>query len=260
MASEGKVDFRVKGNLGEIIIDHPPANALNRPTLGSFATAIETLNATESVRVIVITGKGEKFFAGGADINEFMALSQNTGEAFVGFVHEVFAKIHHSPKVVIAAINGFALGGGCELALACDIRIAAENAKLGQPEVNYSIIPAGGATQRLPRVVGLGRAKELIFTGDIIDAQEAFQMGLVNRVVPSHALMNEVHAIAEKISLKGPVAIRLAKEATNLATELPLSEGFKREIQLFGVACATEDKNEGAQAFLEKRQPNFKGK
>lgn len=260
MTLEGKVDFQVKDNLGVVIIDHPPANALDRSTLGSLATAMEALNYKESVRVIIITGKGEKFFAGGADINEFQELNQETGETWIRFWHEVFAKIYHSPKIVIAAINGFALGGGCELALACDLRVAAENAKLGQPEVNYSIIPGGGATQRLPRIVGLGRAKELIFTGDIINAQEAFQMGLVNRVVPSDRLMDAAHTLAEKILSKGPLAVRFAKEAVNLAMELPLTEGLRREIQLFSKTCGTEDKNEGARAFLEKRSPHFKEK
>ncbi|MFH0811714.1 MAG: enoyl-CoA hydratase-related protein [Pseudomonadota bacterium] len=260
MTVQGKVDFEVKGNLGEIIIDHPPANSLNRSTLGSLAIAIETLNANESVRVVIITGKGEKFFAGGADINEFQELNQETGETWIRFWHEVFAKIHHSPKIVIAAINGFALGGGCELALACDLRVAAENAKLGQLEVNYGIIPGAGGTQRLPRIMGLGRAKELIFTGDMISAQAAFQMGLVNRVVPADKLMDETRILAEKILSKGPVALRLAKEAVNLAMELPLTEGLKREIQLFSMTCGTEDKNEGARAFFEKRSPQFRGR
>jgi len=260
MASEGKVDFYVKDNLGEVIIDHPPANTLDRITLGSLSAAMQALNCKESVRVIIISGKGEKFFAGGADINEFLELNQETGETWIRFWHEIFAKIHNSPKIVIAAINGFALGGGCELALACDLRVAAESAKLGQLEVNYNIIPGAGGTQRLPRMVGVGRAKELIFTGDIINAQEAFQMGLVNRVVPSDRLMDEARALAEKILSKGPLAVRLAKEAVNSAMELSLTEGLKREIELFSIACGTEDKNEGARAFLEKRSPNFKGK
>jgi enoyl-CoA hydratase len=222
---------------------------------------METLNCEESVRVVIITGKGEKFFAGGADIDEFQALTQETGKTWIQFwQEEVFVKIHHSPKIVIAAINGFALGGGCELALSCDVRIAAENAKLGQPEVNYGIIPGAGGTQRLPRIVGVGQAKELIFSGDIIDAQEAFRMGLVNRVVPGNKLRDEVQLLVEKISAKGPIALRLAKEAINLAMELPLSEGLKREMEFFSQTCGTEDKNEGARAFFEKRSPQFKGK
>lgn len=260
MTTIGKINFEIKDKIGEIIIDNPPVNALNRSTLRSLATAMETLNSDESVRVIIITGKGEKFFAGGADINEIQELNKESGETWSRNWHEVFAKIHHSPKIAIAAINGFALGGGCELALACDIRIATEHAKLGQPEVNYSIIPGAGGTQRLPWIVGLGHAKELIFTGDIITAQEAFRTGIVNRVVPGNKLMDEVRLLAEKILLKGPVAIRLAKEAVNLAMELPLSEGLQREIQLFSMTCGTEDKNEGARAFFEKRLPQFRGK
>jgi len=260
MSSEGNVEFNIRDNLAEIIIDHPPANALNRSTLESLSSAMETANSEEAVRVVIITGKGEKFFAGGADIGEFQALTQETGKTWIHFWQEVFAKIHHSPKIVIAAINGFALGGGCELALACDLRIAAENAKLGQPEVNYSIIPGGGGTQRLPRIMGVGQAKELIFTGDIIDAQEAFRLGMVNRVVSPAKLVDEVRLLAEKILSKGPIALRLAKEAINLAMELPLSEGLKREMELFSQTCGTEDKNEGARAFFEKRPPQFKGK
>jgi len=261
MSSAGEVTFHIKDKLAEIIIDHPPANTLNRSTLKSLSSAMETLNHRQEVHVVIITGKGEKFFAGGADINEFEALTEETGRSWIEFWQkEVFAKIHHSPKIVIAAINGFALGGGCELALACDVRMAAENAKLGQPEVNYGIIPGAGGTQRLPRIVGVGFAKELVFTGDIIDAQEAFRMGLVNRVVPAEKLKGEVHALAEKILSRGPIAIRLAKEAINLSMELPLSEGLKREVDLFSETCGTDDKNEGARAFLEKRTPRFKGK
>jgi len=260
MENLGKVDLEVKGNMGKIIIDHPPANTLNQNTLGSLSNAIQYLNCNESIRIIIISGKGDKFFAGGADIKEFGPLNQETGRIWIRFWHEVFRKIHYSPKIFIAAINGFALGGGCELALACDLRIAAETAKLGQPEVNYGIIPGGGGTQRLPRIVGIGWAKELIFTGDIIDAREAYRMGLVNRVVPLHKLEEEVELLAEKILKKGPIALRLAKEAIHAAMELPLEEGLKREIELFTQACGTEDKNEGAQAFFEKRAPKFKGK
>ena len=260
MNSEGKVAFSIKDNLAEIIIDHPPANTLNRSTLESLSSAMETLNSEEAVRVVIITGKGEKFFAGGADINEFGALTQETGKTWIQFWQEIFAKIHHSPKIVIAAINGYALGGGCELVLACDVRIAAENAKLGQLEVNYGIIPGAGGTQRLPRIAGLGQAKELVFTGDIINAQEAFRMGIVNRVVSANKLMDEVQLLAGKILSKGPIALRLAKEAINLSMELPLSEGLKREVELFSKTCGTQDKKEGARAFFEKRPPQFKGK
>jgi len=260
MSAAGKVDYEVRGRIGEIIIDHPPANALNQNTLGSLLVALQALNSNNSVGVVIIKGKGDKFFAGGADINEFEALNEETGKVWIQFWHEVFGKIHYSPKIYIAAINGYALGGGCELALACDLRVAGENAKLGQPEVNYSIIPGAGGTQRLPRIVGVGKAKELIFTGDIISADEAYRLGIVNRVVPAEKLNEEVEALAQKILSKGPIALRLAKEAINAAMELPLKEGLKREIELFSRACGTEDKNEGARAFLEKRAHQFKGK
>ena len=259
MALRDNVTFEVKNHVGEVVIDHPPANSLDHVTRGSLSTALDSLNANDAVRVIIITGKGEKFFVGGADIGEFEELNQETGETWIQSWHEVCSKIHHSPKIVIAAINGFALGGGCEVALACDLRVAAEHAKMGQLEVNYGIIPGSGGTQRLPRLVGVGRAKELIFTGDIIGAQAALQMGLVNRVVPSDQLMDETRALASKIISKAPIALRLAKEAINLAMELPLTEGLKREIELFSLACGTEDKNEGARAFFEKRSPQFRG-
>ncbi|MEM3112388.1 MAG: enoyl-CoA hydratase-related protein [Candidatus Anstonellales archaeon] len=260
MEENGKVDLEIKGRIAEIIIDHPPANTLNQHTLSSLGNALQILNCSESVNIIIISGKGDKFFAGGADIKEFGPLNQETGRIWIQFWHEVFRKIHYSPKIVIAAINGFALGGGCELALACDLRVASETAKLGQPEVNYGIIPAGGGTQRLPRIAGLTWAKELIFTGDIISAQEAYRMGIVNRVVPLDKLKEEVQKLAEKLLSKGPIALRLAKEAIHAAMELPLEIGLKREIELFTIACGTEDKNEGAKAFFEKRPPQFKGK
>ena len=260
MDSEGKVDFYIEDNLAEITIDHPPANVLNRSTLTLLEKAMQSLSADESVRVVIIRGKGDKFFAGGADINEFSELNQETGKTWIRYWHKVFAEIYHSPKIVIAAINGFALGGGCELALACDLRVAAENAKLGQPEVRYSIIPAAGGTQRLPRIVGLGRAKELILTGDVINACEAFEIGLVNRVVSLDKLMDETRTLAEKIILKGPIAISLAKKAINLAMDLPLSEGLGKEIEFFSQTCGTEDKNEGVRAFFEKRLPQFNGR
>lgn len=252
--------FEIEGKIGTIFIDNPPANILNRSTLGSLEVALQALICNSSVSIIIITGKGKNFFVGGADIKEFKELNQQSGEIWLGFFQKVFSLIHHCPKIVIAAINGYALGGGCELALACDLRVAAESAKFGQPEVNYNIIPGAGATQRLPHLIGFSRAKDLIFTGRIIDAQEAFQIGLVNRIAPYPQLMEETQKLAREILTKGPVALQFAKEAINSSLEVPLQKGLDLEVSLFGKICATEDKNEGVDAFLEKRPPNFKGK
>ncbi|MDX9787895.1 MAG: enoyl-CoA hydratase-related protein [Desulfobacterales bacterium] len=254
------VEYEIKGHIGYVHIDNPPANILNRTILGSLEVALQALICDNDVLIIIITGRGEKFFAGGADINEFKQLNQKSGEIWLSFFQKVFSLIHHSTKVVIAAINGYALGGGCELALACDLRIASENAKFAQPEVNYNIIPGAGATQRLTHLIGLGRAKDLIFTGRIIDAKEAYQIGLVNRVVPHEQLINEAQNLAQEILNKGPIAIKFAKEAINSSLEFSLRDGLDLELSLFGKICATEDKNEGVDAFFEKRTPNFKGK
>lgn len=260
MVNRDTVRFEIEKNIGRICINNPPSNILNRSTLGSLEVALLALICNPAVSIIIITGKGEKFFVGGADIKEFKELNQKSGEIWLSFFQKVFSLIHHSSKIVIAAINGYALGGGCELALACDLRVAAENAKFGQPEVNYNIIPGAGATQRLSHLIGFGRAKDLIFTGRIIDAQEAYQIGLVNRVVPYNHLINEIQKLAQEIMTKGPLALQFAKEAINSSLEIPLRKGLELEVGLFGKICATEDKNEGADAFLEKRAPNFKGK
>jgi enoyl-CoA hydratase len=250
-----------ESGIGKITINRPQQlNALNSEVFSELNKMIKHIDEDKNIKVAIITGSGDKAFAAGTDIKEMKDMSPLEARDFAILGGKAIDGIENSIKPVIAAVNGFALGGGCELSMACDLRIASDQAKLGQPEVNYSIIPGGGATQRLPRIVGLGRAKELIFTGDIINAQDAFQMGLVNRVVPSDRLMDEARTIAEKILSKGPLAVRFAKEAVNLAMELPLTEGLRREIQLFSKTCGTEDKNEGARAFLEKRSPHFKGK
>jgi enoyl-CoA hydratase len=234
-------------------------NALNIKTREEGAALLEDLRNDDSVGVVIITGAGDKAFIAGADIAEFAgrtALTQR--EVMTG--RSLFNAIDTFPKPVIAMINGYCLGGGCELALACDIRVASETASFGQPEINLGIIPGGGGTQRLTRLVGEGKAMEMILTGEIIDAKTAFAIGLVNHVVPPDQLEAKTMEIANRIAEKGPIAVRLAKEAVKLAWRANLDEGLRREIDLFALCFSTEDKDEGVKAFLEKRKPAFKGK
>lgn len=235
-------------------------NALNADTLKELDACFDKLAEASDVRCVIITGAGEKSFVAGADINELRTDTVITGKARALFGQMVYAKIENLPKPVIAAINGFALGGGCELALACDIRLASEKAKLGQPEVNLGIIPGYGGTQRLARVVGPGMAKKMIFTGDFVKADEALRIGLVDAVYPPEELMDEAMKLAAKIVAKGPIAVRAAKEAINLGLDTDLKSGLQYEAEAFGAICATEDKNEGTGAFLDKREAKFSGK
>jgi len=236
-------------------------NALSQATVDELDAAINELGADEGVRAIIITGAGEKAFAAGADMKELHALSSATeATEFIGRRHRFLFKLAKLSKPVIAALNGYALGGGCELALACDIRIAAETARLGQPEINVGMIPGTGGTQRMLRLVGPGMARYLIMTGDHISAQEALRIGLVERVVPPEKLMDEAKALAAKLAAKPPIAIALAKQAIAMGMEMGLEDGCTHEVTLFGLVCATEDRLEGTTAFLEKRQPEFKGK
>jgi enoyl-CoA hydratase len=236
-------------------------NTLSQATVDELDAAIDELGADESVRAIIITGAGEKAFAAGADIKELHALQSATEAAeFIGRRHRFLFKLAKLPKPVIAALNGYALGGGCELAMACDIRIAAETARLGQPEINVGMIPGTGGTQRLLRLVGPGMAKYLIMTGDHISAQEALRIGLVEMVVPSEKLMDEAKAVATKLAAKPPIAMALIKQAIAMGMEMGLEDGCAHEVALFGLVCATEDRVEGTSAFLEKRQPEFRGK
>jgi enoyl-CoA hydratase len=234
-------------------------NALNIKTREEGAAVLEELRSDDSVGVLVFTGAGDKAFVAGADIAEFSgrtALTQR--EVMMG--RSLFTAVDTFPKPVIAMINGYCLGGGCELALACDIRIASESASFGQPEINLGIIPGGGGTQRLTRLVGEGKAMELILTGEIIDAKTAFAIGLVNQVVPADQLRAKTMEIANRIADKSPIALRLAKEAVKLASRSNLDEGLRREVDLFALCFSSEDKDEGVSAFLEKRKPVFKGK
>jgi len=234
-------------------------NALNIQTREEGAAALEELRADESVRVVVFTGAGEKAFVAGADIAEFAGRTAVT-QRDVMTGRSLFTAIDTFPKPVIAMINGYCLGGGCELALACDLRIAGERASFGQPEINLGIIPGGGGTQRLTHLVGEGKAMELILTGEIINAQTAYAYGLVNMVVPTEELEAKTLEIANRIAEKSPIALRMAKEAVKTASRSPLDEGLRREIDLFALCFSSEDKDEGVKAFMEKRKPDFKGK
>ena len=244
-----------------ITINRPKAlNALNFETLMEMRACLAELRQDAAVRVVIITGAGEKAFVAGADISYMQNLDPTAGKAFGKLGHEVMNTIENFPKPVIAAVNGFALGGGCELAMSCDIRMAAQNAKFGQPEVNLGIIPGFGGTQRLPRLVGKGLANELIFSGNIIDAEEACRIGLVNRVYPADQLLAECRALATKIATRGPGAVRLCKEAINNGLEMDLARACTYEADLFAQCFSSLDQKEGMSAFLEKRAPNFQDK
>src|SRR5260370_24206889 len=243
-----------------ITINRPEKrNALNIQTRAEGAAVLDELRADESVRVVVFTGAGDKAFIAGADIAEFAdrtAIEQRE----VMLERGLFNAIDTFPKPVIAMVNGYCLGGGCELALACDIRIASAKASFGQPEINLGIIPGGGGTQRLTRLVGEGKAMELILTGAIIDAETALTLGLVNHVVPADQLETKTMEIANRIAEKSPIALRLAKEAIKAASRSNLKEVLRREVDLFALCFSSADKDEGVKAFLEKRKPEFKGK
>lgn len=249
------------GNLAIVYVNRPEAlNALNYATVQDLQQAFAQLENNDEIDVIILTGAGEKAFVAGADIGSMKDFEPLEGKEFASFGQKVFAEIENNKKPVIAAVNGFALGGGCELAMACDIRIASEKAKFGQPEVNLGVIPGFAGTQRLPRLVGKGIAKELIYTADIIDAQEALRIGLVNKVVPADKLLDAAREMAQKIAAKAPIAIRLAKQAINEGLEMDVDRGYAHEANCFGFCFATEDQKEGMSAFLEKRKAEFKGK
>lgn len=248
-------------NVGLITINRPDKlNALNNDTLVELKTALENLSRDENIFVVIITGSGEKAFVAGADISEINKLNMLEGKKFAEFGQSVFSLIEKFEKPVIAVVNGFALGGGCELALACHIRLASENAKFGQPEVNLGIIPGYGGTQRLTRLINSGRAAEMILTADMIDANEALRIGLVNKVYVQSELQSKAFEMAVKIASKGQQAIRLALKAIKEVDEVSLQEGQNMEAALFALCCGTEDFKEGTKAFLEKRKPVFTNK
>ena len=260
MASYETLLVERRGRVAVVTINRPQKlNALNIQTRAEGAAALDELREDESVRVVVITGAGEKAFVAGADIGEFEGRTAVT-QRDVMLGRSLFTAVDTFPKPVIAMINGFCLGGGCELALSCDLRVASETARFGQPEINLGIIPGGGGTQRLTRLVGEGKAMELILTGDMIDAHHAYNLGLVNMVVPAADLEAKTLELANRIAEKSPVALRMAKEAVKTAARANLDEGLRREVDLFALTFSSEDKDEGVRAFLEKRKPDFKGK
>ena len=253
--------FEKKNSIAYVTVNRPKVlNALNMATMEELRTAFHDIKNDAELRVVILTGAGEKAFIAGADIGE---LAQNTGPAAKEYTlrgQSVVNLIENLGKPVIACINGFALGGGCEIAMACTLRLASETAKLGQPEVKLGIIPGYGGTQRLPRLVGKGIAMQLLLTGEMITAQEAYRIGLVNEVTASADLIPRAETIAQKIIANGPLAVQYTMEAVNKGMETPLAEGLYIEAALFGVASVTEDKKEGTAAFLEKRPAQFKGK
>ena len=250
------IKLEKKKEIGIITLNRPEArNALNRKMIQELGDALTGLENDSQIRSIIITGN--KDFCAGADIKEMNAIKPEEIEAFCRWSHKVINQIENMGKPVIAAINGFALGGGCELALACDIRIAGESAKFGQPEVNLGLIPGFGGTQRLSRLVGVGKAKELIFTGEILSAKEAASIGLINKVVKDEELMAKAEEIAQVIAQKSPVAVKMSKTLINENQEI--KKGLEREIDLFARCFATQDRLEGINAFLDKRKPRFMG-
>ncbi|MGH7702909.1 MAG: enoyl-CoA hydratase/isomerase family protein [Gemmatimonadales bacterium] len=254
------VTSEVTGRVAVVTINRPEKrNALDGPTRCQLLGVLNALRGNSEVRVVVVTGSGEKAFVAGADIAEFEGRTP-MDQLRVMSAPSIFDAVDAFPKPVIAMINGFALGGGCELAMACDIRIAADTARLGQPEINLGILPGGGGTQRLPRLVGTGAAYKLLFSGELIDAREALRIGLVDEVVPAAELRARVLALAETIAEKSPVALQLIKEAVRASLRSPLDEGLRQERTLFAVAFSSEDKIEGVKAFLEKRKAEFRGR
>jgi enoyl-CoA hydratase len=244
-----------------ITIDRPKVlNALNAQTVGEIGQAFEAARDDASVKAVIVTGGGEKAFVAGADIAELAQMTPITGKEIAEKGQRVFRSIERFPKPVIAAINGFALGGGCELALACHIRIASEKAQLGLPEVTLGIIPGYGGTQRMARLLGKGKALEMILTGDRIGAAEAERIGLVNKVVPADQLLAAAEEMARKIASRGPLAVRSAIEAVMSGSDMPFEEGQFLEATLFGLLASTEDMKEGMAAFLEKRAAGFQGR
>jgi enoyl-CoA hydratase/carnithine racemase len=255
------VRYEKKGSIAYVTVNRPKVlNALNTPTWTDLHSAFEDAKADTSVHGVILTGAGDKAFIAGADISELAHVDAYNAEESSRFGQGVLDFIENLGKPVIAAINGFALGGGCETAMACTMRIAAEHAEFGQPEVKLGLLPGGGGTQRLPRLVGKGRALQLILTGQTISAQEAYRIGLVNEVVPAASLIARAEAILRQISANAPIAVKFSLEAANKGVDTSQAEGFALEASYFGICAATEDKKEGTSAFLEKRAPQFHGR
>ena len=267
MASENagltlaNVLYEKKGNIAYVTVNRPKVlNALNTPTWSDLGKAFEDAREDAAIRGVILTGAGDKAFIAGADISELAQVTAVEAEQSSRFGQRVLDLVENLGKPVIAAVNGFALGGGCETAMACTIRIAVDSAKFGQPEVGLGLLPGGGGTQRLPRLVGKGRALQIILSGEMISAQEAYRIGLVNEIVPAAELITRAEAILQKIASNAPIAVKFALEAVNMGMETSQSAGLLLEASYFGLCAATEDKKEGTIAFLEKRLPQFRGR
>jgi len=253
------VTCAIEENIAVITLDNPPVNALSIEVVRELDQVFEELKADDSIRVVILTGKGKAFVAG-ANMKVFLEFDRRKGEHYALEVTNMQRKIEEFDLPVIVAINGFALGGGCELAMACDIRIASEKAIFGQPELKIGVIPGAGGTQRLPRLIPVGKAKKLIYTGDHISADEAERIGLVDQVVPAGEEMPEAKKLAKRIIMSAPVALRFAKKAVNRGLQTSLNDALMLEATLFGEVFETEDVKEGVNAFFDKRAPVFRGK
>jgi len=261
MSNYENILFEKENGIGIVTINRPKVlNALNAGTILELDRLFDEIARDDSIHAVIVTGSGEKAFVAGADIAEMASMSAIEGRNWGKLAQAVFNKLENLPQPVIAAVNGFALGGGCELAMACDIRIASEKAKFGQPEVSLGVIPGFAGTQRLPRLVGKGRAKELLFSGGMIDAAEAHRIGLANKVVTPEELIAAARDMAGIIMSRGPVAVRLCKAAVNEGLDMDLESGMAYEAEVFGLCFATADQKEGMSAFLGKRKANFVGK
>ena len=254
--------MEVENEIAVVTINRPKSlNALNSETLAELNTCLAEIEGRTDIKVVILTGSGSKSFVAGADISEMVNATPAEGRAMGLLAREAFGRLENMPQVTIAAVNGFALGGGCEISMACDIRVAAENAKFAQPECGLGILPGFGGTQRLARLVGKGRAKEMIFTCDMIAAQDAYRIGLANHVVPQEELLDYCKAMAGRIMKNAPYAVSLSKQVINSGADMDLDNGLKLEANIFGLSFSTEDKMEGMTAFLEKRkEKHFIGK
>ncbi|MBN1644234.1 MAG: enoyl-CoA hydratase/isomerase family protein [Dehalococcoidales bacterium] len=253
------LNLEIENKVAIVTINRPPVNALNPDVTQEISQMFDELKNNKEIEVVILTGTGKAFVAG-ADINGFLNLDRRTGEAFALGVTDMQRKIEDFELPVIAAINGYTLGGGCELVMACDIRIASSNAKFGQPEITVGVMAGAGGTQRLPRLIGMGRAKKLLYSGEFIDAVEAERIGLVDQVTAPGEELNEAKKLAQKMMKNAPIALRYTKKAVNRGMQMPLEDALKMEAMLFGALLETEDVKEGVNAFIEKRKPLFKGK
>lgn len=253
--------YQQEGSIGTLTVNRPQAlNSLNKQVLEELQLFADQIQLNQEIRVLIITGSGEKAFVAGADIKSMQGMSPQEAEEFSIMAQTAFNTIENLPFAVIAAVNGFALGGGCELALSCDIILASEKAKFGLPETSLGLLPCFGGTQRLPRAIGLYKAREMVFSGEFYSAKDCQEFGFVNRVVAPEELAPEAQKLAATIASRGPAAVAKAKQSLNTGFELHISDGLKQEARLFGELFVTEDHNEGIGAFIEKRSPDFKGK